>query len=142
MSAPVSLPASGLRLSLAQVLALEQAGGIFAAAEAIAAVPLPPPAQMLGQLLIDILRPLTAMGAVMGEGSARRIDVENLRRFFIGVMGWKPQDFYAATLDDLQAGFDGWRLRAGRDGQSRIDANFMAQMQARFPDNAAQEDNP
>lgn len=83
-------------------------------------------------LLLDILRPLQALGAIRHD-ARDCIDTQLLRRFFIGVLHWTPRTLFDdASLPDLQAAFEGYQAQQGLRHPPR--ARTLAELMQKFPD--------
>lgn len=86
---------------------------------------------LTAELLLAVLGPLLAMGAVSPAGA---LDITGLRRFFLGVMGWPPRTVLReARLLDLQHAFEGFVRYHGR-GAGAVTPEFMSEMMQKFPD--------
>lgn len=63
-------------------------------------------------------------------------------QFCLGVLGWPPAAFWAATTPEVAAAIEGWSQLHGVSTKSREtpSVDFMAEMLARFPDETPSAD--
>ncbi len=52
----------------------------------------------------------------------------------LGVLGWTPHAFWAATPRELWAAYDGWRRIHGFDTRAGVVRDEFEAMKRRFPD--------
>lgn len=54
----------------------------------------------------------------------------------MGVLGWSPDQFWSATLGELTAASDGWRISQGDDmvDAKPFDQKRLDELKARYPD--------
>lgn len=71
----------------------------------------------------------------------KQIDLQPLRRFFLGVMHWPPQQLMTARLEELQDARDGFADYNGLTLQ-RLPSAFLKDMMQKFPDKDVPDDNP
>ena len=122
-----------MRLNMKMIEMLEEEGGLFPVAHALAAQQ-DPALACLQRLLRDAIAPLMEMGAVEEtKDGQRRVDMVGLKQFFFGVLRWPPDVFAAAMPDDLCVAWKGHALSSGLR-RSLTTARFLREMAARFPD--------
>lgn len=93
--------------------------------------------ERLAALLLDILDPFDRMGAVIAEGTGKRLDLRHVRMFFMGVLGWSPATVMdEADLNDLADAFEGYARFHGmrQDHPAAPSADFLTGMLNKFPD--------
>lgn len=64
----------------------------------------------------------------------KTVDLKPLRRFFLGVMRWSPQDLMTARLEELQDARDGYAQYHGLSGAGAPRPGFLHDMMKKFPD--------
>ncbi len=94
-----------------------------------------PGEERLMQILLDILGPFEKMGAVVADNGAKRLDVKNIRMFFMGVLGWPPSVVMDdADLRDLADAFEGYARFYGPACKLPPSPHFLDEMIKKFPD--------
>lgn len=66
----------------------------------------------------------------------RGIDFRTLAMVCTGALGWPPQAFWDATLQEVCVAIDGWLATTGRANRKsdKPSKDFMKQMLEKFPD--------
>ncbi len=85
--------------------------------------------------LAEILLALDRMGAFYLEDNKKKADLQSVKKFFTGVMGWTPQTVLReATLTDLADAFEGYMTLQKPKKPGLPSVQFLSAMMQRFPD--------
>lgn len=129
-----------LPVTLELAVALDRVGDLCAAARRLAELQ-DPALHPLSALLLDMLQPLMAMGAVTEDNGRRSIDTEALLRFYLGVMRYDAEKIWRLRLNELAAALSGWRDAQAAPRVSPPDVETFIAMMQRHPDKGDRTDD-
>jgi hypothetical protein len=136
-----------MTVTLAQAEILAKAGMRDIASRLVeGAVPGREAKAVLKTLGLGSRAPLTALAAVLTEtleilrgmgASGATEDITAIRRFFMGVLRWRPEEVMAARLGDLADAYLGFCAFHGVMPRGGVGARFLKDMMDKFPDTEA-----